>query len=226
MDLVTISQELNKRFLEPLREFYKRRIIIWYDEEKEFSEEIGSLELTNAKVICLTGNNNFAVKKTIAVDEPTQNFLLYNPISYEKVEDDWFLDVELYSEEFRADLIAIWMDEMGIPSSVALRNLVKKYSKFLNAKARREGVVKLSDSLDSPMKLQLAIMASIGEAGRTEPIAIIKPVLKAGLSADDNYLYQEFVKYEATDLLWGMVSSITGYNDVDHNRVSLQLTLY
>ena len=217
MDLVTISQELNKRFLEPLPEFYKRRIIVWYDEEKEFAEEIGSLELTNAKVICLTGNNNFAVKKTLAVDEPTQNFLIYNPISYEKVEDDWLLDVELYSEEFRADLIAIWMDEMGIPSSVALRNQVKKYSKFLNAKARREDVVKLSDSLDSPMKLQLAVMASIGEAGRTEPIAIIKSVLKAGLNTDDNSLYQEFVKYEASDLFWGMVSSITGYNDVDHN---------
>lgn len=217
MDLQTISQELNKRFLEPLPEFYKRRIIIWYDEEKEFAEEIGSLELTNAKVICLTGNNNFAVKKVIAVDEPTQNFLLYNPISYEKAEDDWLLDVELYSEEFRADLIAIWMDEMGIPSSVALRNQLKKYSKFLNAKARREDVVRLSDSLDSPMKLQLAVMASIGKAGCTEPIAIIKSVLNAGLNTDDNYLYQEFVKYETLDLFWGMVSYITGYNYGDHN---------
>lgn len=217
MDLQTISQELNKRFLEPLPEFYKRRIIIWYDEEKEFAEEIGSLELTNAKVICLTGNNNFAVKKAIAVDEPTQNFLLYNPISYEKAEDDWLLDVELYSEEFRADLIAIWMDEMGIPSSVALRNQLKKYSKFLNAKARREDVVRLSDSLDSPMKLQLAVMASIGKAGCTEPIAIIKSVLKAGLNTDDNYLYQEFVKYETLDLFWGMVSYITGYNYGDPN---------
>ena len=217
MDFDTISLELNKRFIQPLPEFYRRRIIVWYDEEKEFAEEIGSLKLTNAKVLCLTGNNNFAVKKTLAVDEPNQNFLLYNPLSYEKVEDDWLLDVELYSEEFRADLIAIWMDEMGIPSSVALRNQVKKYSKFLNAKARREDVVKLADNLDSPMKLQLAVMASIGEAGRTEPIAIIKSVLKAGLNTDDNYLYQEFVKYEASDLFWGMVSSITGYNDVDHN---------
>ena len=217
MDLVAIGQELNRRFLEPLPEFYKRRIIVWYDEEKEFAEEISSLELINAKVLCLTGSNNFVVKKTLAIDEPTQNFLIYNPISYEKIDDDWLLDVELYSEEFRADLIAIWMDEMGIPSSVALRNQVKKYSKFLNAKARREDVVKLSDNLDSPMKLQLALMASIGEAGRTEPIAIIKSVLKAGLNTDDNYLYQEFVKYEASDLFWGMVSSITGYNDVDYN---------
>lgn len=217
MDLQTISQELNKRFMAPLPEFYKRRIIVWYDEEREFEEQVNELELQNAKIICLTGSNNFAVKKAIAVDEPTQSFLLYCPIAYERQEDNWLLDVELYSEEFRADLIAIWMDEMCIPSSVALRKQVKKYRKFLNAKSRREDVVKIADSLDSPMKLQLAVMASIGEAERTEPIAIIKSVLKAGINSDDNYLYQEFVKYDAVDLFWSMVSSITGYSDVDHD---------
>ena len=217
MDLATISQELNKRFHAPLPEFYKRRIIVWYDEEKEFEDQIKDLELQNAKVLCVTGNNFFEIKRTLAVDEPTQNFLLYNPMNYEKQEDNWLLDVELYSEEFRADLIAIWMDEMGIPSSIALRNQVKKYRRFLNAKNRREDVVKISDGLDSPMKLQLAVMASIGEAQRTDPISIIKSVLKAGLNIDDNYLYQEFVKYDAADLFWSMVSRITGYGDVDHN---------
>lgn len=213
MDLLTINQELNKRFLSPLPEFYKRRIVVWYDEEKEFEDQIGKLELQNAKVLYVTGNNYFEIKKKIAVDEPNQNFLLYNPMNYEKPDEDWLIDVELYSEEFRADLIAIWMDEMGIPSSVALRNQVKKYRKFLNAKTRRDDVVKLSDSLDSPMKLQLAVMASIGEAQKTDPIAIIKSVLKAGLNTDDNYLYQEFIKYEASDLFWSMVSQITGYGD-------------
>ncbi|SEP83366.1 TIGR02687 family protein [Lachnospiraceae bacterium RM5] len=217
MDLQTINQELNRRFAEALPEFYKRRIVIWYDEEGEFKDQIDELELLNAKVLCLTETNNFVVKKTIAVDAPTQNFLIYNSMNYEKPDDNWLLDVELYSEEFRADLIAIWMDEMGIPSSVALRNQVKKYRKFLNAKSRRDDVVKLADSLDSPTKLQLAVMASIGESQRTDPISIIKSVLKAGLNSADNYLYQEFVKYEASDLFWGMVSQITGYNDVDHS---------
>ena len=30
MDLLAIGQGLNRRFLEPLPEFYKRRIIVWY----------------------------------------------------------------------------------------------------------------------------------------------------------------------------------------------------
>ena len=217
MDLQTINQELNKRFAEPLPEFYKRRIVMWYDEEGEFKDQIDDLELLNAKVLRLTKTNNFAIKKTIAVDEPTQNFLIYNSMDYKKPEDNWLLDVELYSEEFRADLIAIWMDEMEIPSSVALRNQVKKFRKFLNAKSRRDDVVKVAESLDSPKKLQLAVMASISESQRTDPISIIKSVLKAGLNSDDNNVYQEFVKYEASDMFWGMVSQITGYNDVDHS---------
>lgn len=217
MDLQTINQELNKRFNESFSEFYKRRIVIWYDEEGEFADQIADLNLLNAKVLYLTETNNFQIKKTIAVDEPMQNFLIYNSMNYEKLEDNWLLDVELYSEEFRADLIAIWMDEMGIPSSVALRNQVKKYRKFFNAKSRRDDVVKLADSLDSPTKIQLAIMASIVESKRTVPISIIKSVLKAGLDTDDNYRYQELVKYDASDLFWSMVCKITGYSDVDHS---------
>lgn len=217
MDLQTIEQELNKRFSEALPEFYKRRIIVWKDEEGEFANQIDDLDLVNAKVLRITGTNNFVVKKILAVDEPTQNFLIYNSMKYEKSDDNWLLDVELYSEEFRADLIAIWMDEMGIPSSGALRNQIKKYRKFLNAKSRRDDVVKLADALDSPIKLQLAIMASIGESQRAEPLSIIKSVLKAGLNSDENYLYQDFVKYDAANSFWSMVSQITGYSDVDYN---------
>ena len=78
MDLNAIMQDLNRRFAAPLPEFYKRRIVIWYDEEGEFKEQIDDLELLNTKILRLTENNNFVIKKTIAVDEPTQNILIYN----------------------------------------------------------------------------------------------------------------------------------------------------
>ena len=217
MDLETISQELNRKFSTPLPEFYKRRIIVWYDEDCEFEDQVSNLSLSDATVIFMTGDNNFEIKKRVCIDEVTSNFLLYCPITYKKMEDNWLIDIELYSEEFRADLTAIWMDEMGIPSSVALRNQVKKYSKFLKAKSRRDDVVKLSDSLDTAMKLQLAIMASLGKSQKTNPISIIKSVLKAGLDGNSNYLYKEFVKYDAVDLFWSMVAQITGYSEVDHS---------
>ena len=100
MDTDKVVQDLNRRFAAPLPEFYKRRIIFWYDEDKEFEDKLDEVVLENAKVIALTINNSFSVKKLLSVDD------------FNRPDDNWLLDVELYSEEFRADLISIWMDEM------------------------------------------------------------------------------------------------------------------
>ena len=54
MDTDKIIQDLNRRFAAPLPEFYQRRIIFWYDEDKEFEDKLDEVVLENAKVItCL-----------------------------------------------------------------------------------------------------------------------------------------------------------------------------
>ena len=121
MDTNNIMQELNRRFAEPLPEFYERRIIFWYDEDREFEDKIEEMILDNAKVIVLDGSNNFEVKKLLSYDDKENNFLVYDPIVHNNIEDNWMLDIELYSEDFRADLISIWMAEMGISSYPDLR---------------------------------------------------------------------------------------------------------
>ena len=113
MDLHKIIQDLNRRFAAPLPEFYQRRIIFWYDEDREFEDKVEELVLQNASVLVLTGNNTFAAKKLLASEDTTSNYLVYSPLRYEKPEDNWLINIELYSEEFRADLNSIWMDEMG-----------------------------------------------------------------------------------------------------------------
>ena len=62
MDTDKIIQDLNRRFAVPLPEFYQRRIIFQYDEDKEFEDKLDEVVLENAKVIALTGNNAFPVK--------------------------------------------------------------------------------------------------------------------------------------------------------------------
>ena len=68
MDSEKIIQELNQKFAAPLPEFYKRRIVFWYDEDREFEEQINEIQLSNAKIVCLTGNNNFELKKLLPPD--------------------------------------------------------------------------------------------------------------------------------------------------------------
>ncbi len=68
----------------PLPEFYQRRIIFWYDEDKEFEDKLDEVVLENAKVIALTGNNAFSVKKLLSVDDLTTNYLVYSPLAYNR----------------------------------------------------------------------------------------------------------------------------------------------
>ena len=60
MDVEKIVQDLKRRFAAPLPEFYKRRIIFWYDEDREFEDQLPEIALDGVQVVALTGNNTFA----------------------------------------------------------------------------------------------------------------------------------------------------------------------
>ena len=160
MDTERITAELNRRFAAPLPEFYQRRVIVWHDEEKEFVDKIDEIRLDNAKIAVLTGTNYFVVKKLFAVDDTDSNYLLYSPIAYEMPEDNWLLDIELYSEEFHADLISMWMSEMGMPQTPSLRSAIKPYRKFMNAKERRRKIMAQTNLPTAAGGLHLSIMAA------------------------------------------------------------------
>lgn len=212
MDSEKIIQDLNRRFAAPLPEFYKRRIVVWIDEDQEFVDKLDEITLGGAKVVALTGTNNFYVKKLLTVDDPTSNYLVYRPFAYESDEDNWLLDIELYGEEFRADLVSMWMDEMGIPQTPALRRGFKQYREFFNAQARRNKVSAQPVTPTTPAQLQMAIMAALAGLKDAKPNAIIKAVLQAGLLKDSNAVYQEFVNYGIDEAFWRMVAQGIPYN--------------
>lgn len=213
MDVDKIIQDLNRRFAAPLPEFYKRRIIVWHDEDREFEDSISGIVLTNARVVVLNETNNFEVKKLLAVDDATSNILLYNPISYSNLDDNWLLDMELYSEEFRADRISMWMDEMNMLPTSALRKQMKVYKGYLNAKLRREKIILQNRIPAVPAQLHMAVMAAIEGIPNAEPESIIKEIFRAGTDTASNLVYSEFVKYGADKAFWDMVRQGSGYSE-------------
>ena len=216
MDSEKIIQDLKRRFAVPLPEFYKRRIVVWIDEDQEFVDKLDEITVNGAKVVALTGSNNFYVKKLLAVDDPTSNYLVYRPFAYESDEDNWLLDVELYGEEFRADLVSMWMDEMGIPQTPALRRCMKKYHKFFENKLeRRDKVTAVATTIATPAQMQLAIMAVLAEVDEPKPNRIIKAVLQHGLFVSDNPIYQAYKKYGIEEAFWKMVEQGTGFETED-----------
>ena len=227
MDTDKIIQDLNRRFAVFLPEFYQRRIIFWYDEDKEFEDKLDEVVLENAKVIALTGNNAFSVKKLLSVDDLSTNYLVYSPCVYNRPDDNWLLDVELYSEEFRADLISIWMDEMGLISNPAMRKQVKNYRAYFNAKDRRLKASTQNKVPETPAQLHMAVMAAICGLKDAQPNMILRSVFQAGLDLNNNTVYQDFVKYHADAAFWAMVRQGCGFveEEPDLGRLAIHLLL-
>lgn len=213
MDIEKVIQDLNRRFAAPLPEYYQRRIIFWYDEDREFEDKLEDIQLDNAEIVALTGGNTFAVKKLLSNDDLTTNFLVYDPLSYDRPDDDWLMDVKLYSEEFRADLISIWMGEMGLDSTLAMRKQVKHYRKFFNAKDRRSKIAAMAKAPTNPAQLHMAVMAALCGLKEAQPNYIIESVFRGGLDKSKNTVYQDFVNYGADEAFWAMVRQGTGYSE-------------
>lgn len=221
MDAETIVQDLNRRFAAPLPEFYRRRVIVWIDEDGEFKEKVGEMQLAGAKVFALDGANNFAAKKLLAVDDPGSNYLLYRPFPLDRDEDNWLLDVELWGEEFRADLVSMLMNEMGVAPTPAMREAFKRHRKFFNARARRD---KLNGAaVNTPAKLELAIMGALAGVKGAGPGDVLKAVLQKG--RQNNPVFQEFVAYGVDQSFWRMAAQGTGYQEAapDLGRLAAHL---
>lgn len=75
MDSEKVIQDLNQRFAKPLPEFYKRRIIFWCDEEREFEDQLDEIVLQGAKLIALTETNYLHVMHLCSPAEDIQILL-------------------------------------------------------------------------------------------------------------------------------------------------------
>jgi len=148
----TIEHRLKERFVTPLPEFYKHRIIFWRDEVGEFAEAFDDLILASVTLIKRIGSNNFAVQKLLAADDQTNAYLVYDPFAYEKDhKDDWLLDIKLLSEEFRADLVSVQMEELLIEPTSAMRKPLKLYAEFLDNKDLKAKLRRIGRSYQTPL---------------------------------------------------------------------------
>lgn len=211
MSTESIQFSLNERFAAPLPEFYKRRIVFWQDEDREFETMLDELEIPDVKIVRLTGTNNFAVKKLLLHDDLTSNFLIYNPFSYTQQQDNWLRDIELFSEEYRADFISMQMSELNIASTPAMRKTVKVYSKFLENKDRIAKLKKIGREYQTPLQLHIDIMAVLAGLNGGSAQDVFIAVLVAGLDEDNNAALNNIKKFGNIDAFWQLARKYTGY---------------
>ena len=221
MDLAEVQVELEKRFAQPLSQYYRRHIVFWQDPEGEFREEIASLDLHDVRVLVLDGHNSFMAKKLLTVDDTEHNFLVYVPFRYEQLTDDWLLDIELMSQPpFHADLVSSWLQELHIPETQEFHDLVARYRRFFQAKERRQKFAALLQGNYTPARFILGLMGVTVGAGAATPAAILRQVLAAGHDMTDNTCYARLQHDELDDMFWRLARQATGYQAEDKPALS------
>jgi uncharacterized protein (TIGR02687 family) len=212
----TIKTRLAERFAAPLPEFYKRRIVFWYDEDGEFFELADELAnegaLSGVSLVKLTGKNNFAVKKLLTEDDPAGDYLVYCPLACAQTQDDWLLDIELYSGEYRADLVSMQMEELRITPSPEMRRTVRLYSKFLDSRERKAKLRRIGREYQTPAQLHIDIMAVLCGLNGGSAQDVLIAVLSAGLDREeDNPALVNIGKFGNIEAFWRMAQKYTGY---------------
>lgn len=190
MTIDTIKRTLTERFAADLPDYYERRIIFWYDSEREFEGLLDELQLDGVKLLRLTGDNYFEAKMLLSETDTGSNYLVYAPVSHARRDEDQLRDIELYSEEFRADLVSMQMDELHIPQTTQLRRAMKHYAKFFENKERAGKLAALGTKYENAGQLHIDIMAVLSGAKRNTVHGVLKAILCDSLLGTERKLVQ------------------------------------
>lgn len=221
-----IEQTLKEKFAQPLKDCYVRKIVFWFDSEREFESVIDELEIPDVKILKLTGDNLFEAKMILSETDTESNYLVYEPNHYPKREDNWLRDIQVYSEEFRADLISMQMDELHIPQTTQLRRAMKHYTKFFESKERTAKLVSLGTKYENAGQLHIDIMAVLCNTKHNTVHGVLRAILCDSLYTEENECLEQIKKFGSMQALQEMTAKYTGYAEENFDLYDLAVHIF
>ena len=157
------------------------RIVFWNDPEREFQNMLPFLRLDGVTTLRPDVEGTLATKIQIEREQPEGKFLVYSPTEEPDFEDDWLLDVRLYSRSFRADRASILLQELGLENQL-LRPHLSERRKFFDAKERLVAMKALVQPGDSALELDRKMIAIVVKAAQPELQPSSRPCSTLGRS--------------------------------------------
>ena len=207
MDLSTVENKIN----EIISDSEYRQIIMWYDESKEFNEEINNIQLNNAELFILDDANWIFAKYYIESENHDTNFLVYAPFRKPSDEDNFLADMTHYATLFSADKIIILCQELEIDCN-RFKNVLNSYYKFWNASSRINAFKELNIQEYTKNRIELGILAVLAGERTLNFEYIIRKIIVKHFEKDDSII-EKFDKYNILDVFWEFVYQKFGYID-------------
>jgi uncharacterized protein (TIGR02687 family) len=213
-DLNQINTALERLFVEE-----GHRIVFWNDPEREFQNMLPFLVLDGVTTLRLDEVGALEAKVRIEKDEPTGKFLLYSPAEEPDYDNDWLLDIRLYSRSFRADRASILLQELGL-TNLHLRQHLSDRRKFFDAKERHQKIKTLVALDDAATDLDRKMIAVVAKAEQPELFNIVRTIFHAWTETDEELdldkpptAWEQVEKFDLDVPFWKMVKTTFGYEE-------------
>jgi len=167
MDTQQITDALNRIFIEK-----NKRIIFWYDGEKEFDEILPSIKLNDAAIVRMNEHSALELKIKLEIEDPAGKYVLYAPWYEPPPEDDWLYDIRLYSYTFLADTASIILRELDL-NNQSIRPYIQKRKAFFKSQDRLIRLKKWIVPDDREDDIDQKMLAVITRADQPEPFSIL-----------------------------------------------------
>lgn len=190
-----------------LRLFQKYRVVFWYDEKKELTEQFQALSLTGVEKIEVE-NNQFRVKYRILREDPNQKYLLYFRTAHPNLTENWLLDIELSNYVFHTDQEALYLQELELP--MHLKEMVNQHIAFFKSKERRLKLKELLIPEENEESIREKILAVVFNVPDVNCVSFLLAHFNA-FALDDDTIEKELTRFNLLAFYWDLVSARYNY---------------
>lgn len=192
MDLQNIQDQLNTEFSKS-----DIRIIFWFDDKGEYEDEVSELQLDNAKLHILNGNNWLYSKWLLNESDTEGKYLVYAPFSKPNDAENPLADMYYYSVPYYTDRVSQMSQEIGIDNR--FKEHLAQYSNFWKNKIRIEKFKELGIDHFNVETIDIGLIAVLTDVKTPNFEEIIRKLLlnddEAYMKAlEDNGLLEKFWK--------------------------------
>ena len=209
-----VDQALHQKFVTD-----GERLVFWHDLNGEFADYatagLGG-DMADVQVLDIVEMGGLSAKLRLEREDLKGRYLVYSKGEVPPAEEDWLLDIRLYSAEFHADMASLWLQELEL-SSLSMRDHLKARAAFLGSQDRRRRLARLVSADDDEAALDLKMMAVLVGSPVASPFDVLR-ALCHGHERDGRFdlnespeLIATFKKLGLLDSLWELMSKGFAY---------------
>ncbi len=218
LDLKQIEDKLNEEFKGD-----SRRLVFWYDEKREFIDDIESLDLINAKKHYLTGDNSFETKLLLERKDKKNNYLIYAPFEKPESRENHLADTIKYSKEFYADRASLIALDLGLDEKG--KRIIERHMTFFNAKDRTKRFYDLEGLTSDEATIEIGLLSATLKLKVINFEEVVRMVMTRGDLKNNTHL-SEFKKYGLEHVFWKHIGHIFSYIDEDASLEKFLISLF